>query len=314
MYSAFPRYLEVVDPQPNPEAAAIRASQPTMKALTVEDVARHDQNMMNFHNHIIKDEVWPDCITANFHYTREGHIGLIHAFRPRSEQILPVLVFYHGGGYTTCKMEMYDFEMRSLCIESNCLVLSVDYPAALDGYTVPEQFEDCYAALLAIAEQAATLNGDANKICVMGDSAGGDIAGGMSVLARDRKGPKIHHQFLMYPGIGFDLTEACSSSGVLNDKNILSTCFHDPLDSQQRHISLMLDERKSELPPTTFFVGTCDFLLDATLVYAKALSDSGVPVRLRLYDGIPHGFILYNNSAIRDCFSEISKEIEEIFS
>jgi len=122
----------------------------------------------------------------------------LRIYAPEGEGPFPLLVYLHGGGWVRGSLDAYDGLCRLLTNEANCVVVSVDYRRAPE-HPFPAGLEDCYAATTWAAENAADLQGDPERMAVGGDSAGGNLTAAVTLTARDRDGPVIDHQFLVYP-------------------------------------------------------------------------------------------------------------------
>jgi acetyl esterase len=227
--------------------------------------------------------------------TPEGGIGA-RLYRPSLEPGLPTVLFLHGGGWVMGTLDQYDAFCRLLARESGCAVLSVDYRLAPE-HPYPAAPEDCYAALEWLAANSARLDLDGSRIAVAGDSAGGNLSAIVSLMARDRGGPAIRHQALLYPVID----RACDSvSFQENDRYLLTpdmmrwywdmyvgdrTADHLPLAVPITAASL------AKLPPATVLTAEYDPLRDEGEAYAAALVRSGVPTEAVRVPGMIHGFI-----------------------
>ncbi|MEO4028632.1 alpha/beta hydrolase fold domain-containing protein, partial [Chromobacterium vaccinii] len=132
----------------------------------------------------------------------DGHPLRVRAYWPEraayAEGPQPAIVFAHGGGWCLCSLELYDNPCRALANASQCVVLSVDYRLAPE-HRFPVPLEDFYSGVAWVFAQAARLGIDPARIAVGGDSAGGNLAAAACLLARDRNGPAIAHQLLLYP-------------------------------------------------------------------------------------------------------------------
>src|SRR5439155_5823717 len=133
----------------------------------------------------------------------EGQIS-IRIYTPQGKGPFPVLVFFHGGGWVIGNIESHDAICRSLTNAADCITVSVDYRLALE-HKFPAAPEDCYAATQWVAANAATFNGDTSRIAVGGDSAGGNLAAVVALMARDRGGPSLVYQLLIYPATDYYL-------------------------------------------------------------------------------------------------------------
>jgi len=149
------------------------------------------------------------------HATRDlsvrGAQGTIRArlYRPSAARKLPLIVYFHGGGFVICDIDVYDDLCRQLANYSGCAVVSVEYRLAPE-VPFPGPLEDCYSALEYLARQGESLDVDATRLAVAGDSAGGNLATAAALLARDRHGPALRYQALIYPA----LDPACDSASM----------------------------------------------------------------------------------------------------
>jgi acetyl esterase/lipase len=170
-------------------------------------------------------------------------------------------------------------------------VVSVDYRLA-PGHRFPAAVDDCYAALVWAAENAAGLEAD-GPIGVMGESAGGNLSAVMCLLARDRGGPAISHQALLYPPT--DLTKEPAAKATLFISEPEARAFRQhylgDADPRDPRVSPLLAGDHSKLPPALIQVGEHDPLRDDGIRYAAALRAAGVPVRFTEYVGMPHGYL-----------------------
>jgi acetyl esterase/lipase len=204
----------------------------------------------------------------------------------------PLILNFHGGGFVFGDLRMSDWLGGNVAGSVGAVVVSVDYRLA-PRHKFPAAVDDSYAALVWAAQNASEL-GAGGPIGVMGESAGGNLSAVMCLLARDRGGPAISHQTLLYPAT--DLTRrpdpALSSPFLSGPEMIAYRDFYlgdaDPRDSR---ISPLLAQDHSRLPPALIQVGEHDPLREDGVSYANALRAAGVPVRLTEYVGMPHGYL-----------------------
>ncbi len=210
----------------------------------------------------------------------------------------PLVVNYHGGGWVLGGLDSADWLCSSVAVALDAVVVSVDYRLA-PGHRFPAAAEDSYAALVDLVARAAEFGADPDRVAVMGDSAGGNLAAVVSLMARDRSGPAIAHQGLLYPAT--DLTMASpsieenASAPVLTKADMLAFRAHYLGDGDPRepHASPLLADDLSGLPPALVQVAEHDPLRDDGLRYAAALRAAGVPVRVTEYTGMPHGYLSF---------------------
>lgn len=216
----------------------------------------------------------------------------------------PGVLYIHGGGMILGTVELYDAIVARYVSASGVPMLSVDYRLAPE-HPHPTPVEDCYAGLVWLVEHAAELGVDPQRIALMGDSAGGGLAAGVALLARDRGTPALAQQILIYPmlddrtttpdpelvpfstwtyddnitGWGALLGEAHGSDGV------------SPYAAPARAADL------AGLPPSYVEVGTLDIFRDEDIEYARRLAGAGVPTELHVHPGVPHAFEAFDPTA-----------------
>ncbi len=230
--------------------------------------------------------------------TTAGPVPL-RIYRPENvvEQLLPALVYFHGGGWCVGGLESHDHVCRWLAAHSDCAVISVDYRMGPE-HKFPAAVEDAFAATQWISTHASELNIDRKRIGIGGDSAGGNLSAVVTLLAREQGGADLLCQLLIYPatdmlmrfpshvtyGEGYRLTRtgiAWFITGYLRDGEDM----HD-----FRASPLMADDH-ANLPPAFIMTAAFDPLKDEGEAYAGKLRDSGVPVEYHCYPGMVHGFI-----------------------
>jgi acetyl esterase len=208
---------------------------------------------------------------------------------------LPILVYFHGGGWVIGDLDSHDGACRTLANKAGCIVVSVDYRLAPE-HRFPAAVDDCYAATVWAAENAASLGGDALKLAVGGDSAGGNLAAVVALKAREQRGPAITHQLLVYPVTDFDFSTPSYSDngdGYLLTKAGMEWFWNHylgELDGADVYASPMRAKDLSGLPPATVLTAEYDPLRDEGERYAKRLQEAGVRTTLTRYDGQIHGF------------------------
>jgi acetyl esterase len=231
---------------------------------------------------------------------------------------LPVVVYFHGGGWVLGNLDSHDSLCRRLCQESGCAVIAIDYRLAPE-HPYPAALDDSYDATMDIAKRASDWELDANRILVAGDSAGGNLATGVCMRARDRSGPSICGQVLIYPVIdagcntpsyerfaeGFGLTRA----GMMWFWN-----HYTGSGPKDGFASPSLAKDLRGLPPALVVTAECDVLRDEAETYARRLQDSGVPVQSKRYQGVIHGFIHFAGAFDigKRATSEIAQHIRQM--
>jgi len=217
-------------------------------------------------------------------------------YRPVDAAFGPVTLFMHGGGWVVGTLDGYDGLCRKLALDSGSAVLSIDYRLAPE-HPYPAALEDCFAALTWLAANGANLNLDVSRIAVAGDSAGANLCTALALIARDRGGPVIRHQLLLYPA----LDRACETSSFRkNDRYLLTPAMMRWYwrqyvgDRPDDEVSLAMPSRiakLSELPAATIITAEYDPLRDEGEAYAAMLAQAGVPTELVRVPGQIHGFV-----------------------
>ena len=210
---------------------------------------------------------------------------------------LPTVVYYHGGGWVLGDLESHDAVCRALCNRAGMSVLSVDYRLAPEA-TYPAAAEDAYAAVEWIAGMYSQ-QGQTARIAVAGDSAGGNLAAVVSQMARDRGGPEIGAQILIYPVTDHSFeTESYKVNGGgeygLSEAGMRwfwDLYLNDESDGAQPYASPLRADDLSSLPRALTITAEYDSLRDEGEAYAAALAAAGVPSSCTRYDGVIHGFV-----------------------
>jgi acetyl esterase len=220
----------------------------------------------------------------------------IRIYTPDGQAPLPVLVYFHGGGWVLGSLDGSDHVARELANSAGCVVVSVDYRLAPE-HKFPTGLNDCDAAFQWAVANAASFGGDPTKVAVGGDSAGANLSTAVCLMARSHGGPAPTFQMLIYPVIDHDFDRLSYQENA--DGYMLTTVsmrwfweqyvnaavdMADPLASPIRAADL------SGLPPALIITAEFDPLRDEGEAYADRLRQAGVPVVLSRYDGMIHGF------------------------
>jgi acetyl esterase len=239
----------------------------------------------------------------------------IRIFVPGGQGPLPVLTYFHGGGWVIGNLEVVDKPCRALAAVTGAIVVATQYRMAPET-KFPGAVDDCYAALQWVAGNAAEFGGDPNRLGVIGDSAGGNLAAVVALKARDEGGPRIRAQVLTYP-----VTDATSDlpSRRENAEGYLLTSasmdwfwrhyLREPGDGKNPYASPLLASDHSGLPPALVLTAEFDPLRDEGEAYAERLKAAGVSVTARRYDGLIHGVFWMTGAVERgnELYEEIAK-------
>lgn len=221
----------------------------------------------------------------------------VRVYSPAGHGPHPVLVFYHGGGWVIGDLYTHDGICRSLVNAAGCAVASVDYRLAPE-FKYPTPVEDSYAGLQWVAANGARLGLDPARVAVGGDSAGGNLAAVVALLARDRRGPRLALQVLAYPATSYDFTTASyreNATGYLLTTEDMRWFWRHYLSREEQgrepNASPLLAKSLADLPPALVITAGCDPLRDEGEAYATRLREAGVSVTITQYPGMFHGFV-----------------------
>lgn len=211
----------------------------------------------------------------------------------------PLIIFYHGGGWVWGNMDLYSFICARIASITSAAVLSVDYRLA-PKYKFPTAVEDCYNTLIWAAQGARYWKVDPERIFLMGDSAGGNLAAVVSRLSRDRKGPHIAGQILIYPVTDGRLRTPSfnkfKDSPTLTGKEMqffIKNYQSEPKDILNPNFSPLLSKDHSRLPATLIITADNDPLLDDGRLYAQALDSADTPVKYLECKNTVHGYLAF---------------------
>lgn len=220
----------------------------------------------------------------------------VRIYTPAGPGPFPILVWFHGGGWVVGDLDSADGTARQLTVGANCVTVSVDYRLAPET-KFPGASDDCYAATIWAAQYAAQFNGDASRLAVGGDSAGGNLAAAVSLMARDRQGPALAFQLLVYPVTDRNFTTASytnNADGYLLSKASMEWYWDhylsDPSHASNPYAAPLQAPDLSGLPPALVITAEYDPLCDEGEAYGARLKAAGIPTVCTRYDGMIHGF------------------------
>ena len=277
--------LEKNGPPPTPPAGDVQTRRVTLDAML---------EYFNNQAQPLADDV---KITDHEVTTADGATLLARWYRRPASDAGAAVLYLHGGGMIAGSVPIFDGPVSRYVARTGVPMLSVQYRLAPEHpHQVP--VEDAYAGLTWLAGHAGELGIDPGRIAVMGDSAGGGLAAGAAILSRDRQGPAIARQLLIYPMLDDRTTTpdpyiAPLAGWSYDDNatgwNALLGAGHEKRDVNPAAAPGHLKDARG-LPPAYIEVGQLDVFRDESLRYALTLSHAGVPVELHLHPGVPHEY------------------------
>jgi acetyl esterase len=217
----------------------------------------------------------------------------IHIYTPEGKGPFPVMVYYHGGGFVIADTKVYDASPRALAKLAKAVIVAVDYHQAPE-HKFPAAPNDAYAAYQWTLKNAATINGDPARVAVGGESAGGNLATVVSMMARDKKEAMPVHQLLVYPVVNDDMDNASykkyAAAKPLNKPMMAWFFKHYGGDPKNAYALPMKATTLKGLPPATVIAAEIDPLLSEGKAYADRLKKDGVAVTYKNYQGVAHEF------------------------
>ena len=237
----------------------------------------------------------------------------VRVYAPAGDGPFPVTMYFHGGGFVIGDLDSHDNVCRSLVNRANCIIVSVDYRMGPE-HKFPAAVVDAYDATAWVANHAGEIGGDPGRVAVCGDSAGGNLATVTALQARNRKGPNLKFQALIYP-----VTDATNSlpsyeengEGYLLTKDTMQWFIRhyigEDQDKKHPYLSPLFEKDLSGLPPALVITAEFDPLRDDGVEYAKRLEEAGVPTKHTLYPGMLHGFF-----SLSSVFSDAAVALDEV--
>jgi len=305
----------------HPQARALlnliqQAGIPATHTLTPEEARRVYRDRRSF------TQPEPVEVAAVEGLQAEGPHGpiplrLVRPLGANAAVALPVLVYYHGGGWVIGDLDTHDTLCRQLANQAGCAVVAVDYRMGPET-RFPAAVDDCIAATTWVQRNAGRLKLDGSRLAVGGDSAGGNLAAVVALAARESGELPIRFQLLIYPATDMRRGHASHSTngeGYLLTRDTIAY-FHDHYIDDARHdldwrASPLLHPNLAGLPPALVLTAGYDPLRDEGLDYAQRLSDAGTPTSYVCFERQIHGFILMGrvlheaNTAVALCAAEL---------
>jgi acetyl esterase len=280
----------------DPEVAVMLHLMPPLVADDVTPMEAQRQRMRDIYD---RDPTNPVELPRVEDLAIPGPAGKIElrSYVPTADRSLPVVVYYHGGGFALGDLDTHDRICRRLARASGAIVVAVDYRLAPE-HPFPAAVDDAFTALGWVHDHAAELGGDPSRLAVAGDSAGGNLAAVMTLRARDEGSPPLVFQLLVYPATNLADFDTASHE-AFREGYLLSRSFmvlnrgrYLPSEEQRRdpYASPLFDDDLSGLPPALIITAQFDPLRDEGEAYGHRLQAAGVTVTISRYEGVVHGF------------------------
>ncbi len=266
---------------------------PNFKGIPIDEIrAKFNNRQKGFNANLPSHDL---AIENELAETAEGPIP-IRIYRPNIQKLCPTIVFFHGGGFVLGNLDTLEGYCRELAQLAHCIVVSVDYPLAPEN-PFPKPVEASYAATCWIHDNLKKWKGDPDNLFVGGSSSGGTLAAAVSLMARDRMGPKLKGQILLCPMTDTDFNTKSyleNQQGFMLTRDaciwFLSQYIPNSKDCTNPLAVPLQTEDFSNLPPTLIVTAEFDPLLDEGREYAKRLIDADVLCDDLSYKGMIHGF------------------------
>ena len=235
--------------------------------------------------------------TNDFYIPVDGREVFCRHYRHREDENRGCLVYYHGGGWLVGSVESHDNLCRKLCLKAGCDIISVDYSLSPEN-KFPRAVHDCFEALKWVAANSGTLGFDPQKIAVAGDSSGGNLAASVCLMSRDRSGPEIQLQILVYPVT--NLKNLATASYLKYNDDLLLTksamayfidqYLENPDQAEDPYASPLLAKDHQNLPPALILLAEHDVLTSDGELYGQVLEQAGNAVNTVILPGTIHLF------------------------
>ncbi len=296
---------------------------PQAKAL-LDEIAEADGNQFNKMTpeearESFLEESWIGKVDQSVKISKRmipGPAGEIptHIYTPEGNEKLPILIFFHGGGYVLGKLQEFDPLCSYFAAGTPCVVVSVDYRLAPEN-KYPAAIEDAMAAIKWVNENAALIQGDPDRIVLAGDSAGGNLAAVTTIKIRDEKIAKLSGQILICPWMDESTHDRDSyryfGKGLWLSEANVNWCRNHYLENQGQasdpKVSPLLTEDLSNLPPAFIMTAEFDVLRDEAKEYANVLGKAGIDVEYKEFKGMLHDFI-----TVPGLFEKAKEAVEDV--
>jgi acetyl esterase len=237
-------------------------------------------------------------------FKTDGRVIPVRVYSPSPNEVLPVVIHYHGGGHVCGSVALYDPICRKVAQQSHCIVISVEYRLAPE-YPYPAGIDDCGYVLANYQECLEGLK-FTPQVYIMGDSAGGAICTTLAMLSQQDASLKIDKQILIYPSVDYTGQQASFTDngyGFLLEQDKIKWYFNQYFQHNEdpKTVSPLLGKMSQALPETLLITAGCDPLRDEGLAYVKALQGVGVLVQHYQFDALVHAYMLLDALVEEEC-------------
>jgi len=245
----------------------------------------------------------------------------LRLYYPEGDPPFPVVLYFHGGGWVIGNLDTHHGVCHALAKTSGCLVVSVDYRLAPE-HRHPAAVDDAYAATSWVAQNTAAIQADPERIAVAGDSAGGHLAAVVALMARDRRGPRLDLQILIYPITDFNLDTSSylnNADGYMLTRDLMRWFWNQYLATEEfvdhPYVCPLRAEDLGNLPPALVITAEYDPLCDEGETYAAKLRQAGVKVKFIRYAGMIHGFFRMTSrlDKAKEALDEVAGTLKDHF-
>lgn len=246
----------------------------------------------------------------------------VRIYTPEGVGIFPIIIYSHGGSWIAGNLDTHDNVCRKLSRNTKAIVISVDYHLAPEN-PFPAALDDVYNVLQWTNKNAKNINGDENHIAIAGDSAGGNLSAAACLMARDKNGPPISCQVLIYPSTNIYQLNTQSWSDFSNDFNIskeemekyISLYVPRKEDRKNPYVSPLLSKKFTQLPDALVITAEIDPLRDEGESYCNKLNEAGIKSEIIRFNGVTHGFITMDKITTKadEALNQISLYLQNEF-
>ncbi|HYL58187.1 MAG TPA: alpha/beta hydrolase [Candidatus Acidoferrales bacterium] len=286
-----------IDPQMKTLLEVFNAAGPMFLRAETPEQARAKMRALLEANPVPAEEIYR---VEDRHIPGPARDIAVRIYTSQGRPPMGVLVYFHGGGWVLGDLDSHDRVCRAMANGAGCVVVSVDYRLAPE-HVFPAAPEDCYAATKWVVENAASIGGDPSRVAVGGDSAGGNLATVVALMARDRGGPALCYQVLFYPvtdcALDTPSQKEFASDGYVLSRADMEWFWNNYLDAgadkNNPYACPLRAKSLAGLPPAMILTASHDPLRDEGERYAERLITAGVKVICTRYEGVTHGFISF---------------------